>query len=117
MQTRKFSGRSNEKNYINIQPREELILLTLYNKELYGLQIPKAIEEASKGKKQMKIGSLYPILRSLENKGLVKCRWGNEARKERGGARRKYYKLTDRGVTTLKSIIEFRKSLISWNPI
>lgn len=106
-----------KKGYVNIQPREELVLLALYNKELYGLQIPKAMEEASGGRKQMGIGTLYPVLHSLENKGLIESRWGDECRKERGGARRKYYKLTGSGVTTLNSILEFRENLLSWNPV
>lgn len=118
MHTTKFLDKSDgQKGYVNIQPREELVLLALYNKELYGLQIPKAMEEASGGRKQMGIGTLYPVLHSLENKGLIESRWGDEGRKERGGARRKYYKLTGSGVTTLKSILEFRENLLSWNPV
>lgn len=75
------------------------------------------MEEASGGTKQMGVGTLYPVLHSLEKKGLIESRWGDEGRKERGGARRKYYKLTGSGVTTLKSILQFRESLLSWNPV
>jgi DNA-binding PadR family transcriptional regulator len=101
---------------IQISPREELVLLALYNKELYGLQIPQAMEEASRGNRQMGIGTLYPVLHSLEKKGLLSSRWGNEGREERGGARRRYYRLTDSGIATLEAIQSFRSNLLNWQP-
>lgn len=102
---------------VDVSPREELVLLALCCKELYGLQIPKAMEEASGGKRQMGIGTLYPVLHSLERKGLIESRWGDEEREERGGARRRYYKLTGAGVATLEAVQSFRSNLISWQPI
>lgn len=92
-------------------------MLALFNKELYGLQIPQAMQEASGGRRQMGIGTLYPVLHSLEKKGLVESRWGDEGREERGGARRRYYKLTGKGVTTFSSIETFRANLASWQPV
>jgi PadR family transcriptional regulator, regulatory protein PadR len=102
--------------YEHVSPREEIVLLALYEKELYGLQIPKAIESASSGRQKMGIGSLYPILHSLEAKELIESRWGDEERSERGGARRRYYQLTKRGVTTLNAIQSFRSELLAWQP-
>jgi DNA-binding PadR family transcriptional regulator len=102
---------------VEVSPREELVLLALYGKELYGLQIPQAMQEASGGTRQMGIGTLYPVLHSLEKKGLVESRWGDEGREERGGARRRYYKLTGAGVTTLEAIQSFRSNLVNWQPI
>ncbi|BAZ27675.1 transcriptional regulator, PadR family protein [Cylindrospermum sp. NIES-4074] len=101
---------------VEISPREELVLLALHNKELYGLQIPQAMEEASGGQRQMGIGTLYPVLHSLEKKGLVESRWGDETRAERGGARRRYYKLTGSGVATLEAFQSFRANLLTWQP-
>lgn len=101
---------------VEISPREELVLLALYDKELYGLQIPQAMEEASGGQRQMGIGTLYPVLHSLEKKGLVESRWGDEGREERGGARRRYYKLTGSGVTKLEAVQSFRANLLTWQP-
>lgn len=103
-------------NLVEVSPREELVLFALYGKELYGLQIPQAMEEASGGKRQMGIGTLYPVLHSLEKKGLVASRWGDEKREERGGARRRYYKLTGNGVVTLEAIQAFRSKLLNWQP-
>lgn len=99
-----------------VSPREEIVLLALYNKELYGLQIPQAMEEASGGNTKMGIGTLYPVLHSLEKKGLVESRWGDEGREERGGARRRYYKLTGSGVATLEAVQSFRSNLLIWQP-
>jgi DNA-binding PadR family transcriptional regulator len=70
--------------------------------------------EASGGKRQMGVGTLYPVLHSLEKKGLIESRWGDEGREERGGARRRYYKLTGSGVATLEAIQSFRSNLLSW---
>ncbi len=102
---------------VEVTPREELVLLALHSKELYGLQIPQAVSDASEGKRQMGIGTLYPVLHALEQKGLVASRWGDEGREERGGARRRYYKLTGSGVTTLEAIQSFRSNLMVWQPV
>jgi PadR family transcriptional regulator, regulatory protein PadR len=101
----------------NVAPREELVLLALYGKELYGLQIPKAMEEASGKRHKLSIGSLYPTLHGLEEKGLIESRWGDEGRAERGGARRRYYKLTRSGIATIDFFQSFRASLLDWNPV
>lgn len=104
------------KPHVEVAPREELVLLALHSKELYGLQIPQAMEEASGGRRQMGVGTLYPVLHSLEKKGLIESRWGDEGREERGGARRRYYKLTGNGVATLEAIQLFRSNLLTWQP-
>ena len=107
------------KGYTNVEvsPREELVMLALYSKELYGLQIPQAVAEASDGRRKMGMGTLYPVLHSLEKKGLVESRWGNENREERGGARRRYYKLTGCGLDNLGAIQSYRSKLATWQPV
>jgi len=113
MPTPKNKGSTN----VEVSPREEIVLLALHRKELYGLQIPQAVEEASGGERKMQIGTLYPVLHSLEKKGLVESRWGEEGRDERGGARRRYYKLTGLGVVKLDSLQSFWASLRDWQPV
>ena len=98
-------------------PKEETVLLALYGKELYGLQIPQAIEESSGGERKMRIGTLYPVLHNLERKGLVESRWGDEEYAERGGARRRYYKLTGLGISKVDSLQSFWASLRDWQPV
>lgn len=117
MPTQHNSNICNKGSTNEVSPREELVMLALYNKELYGLQIPQAIAEASNGKRKMGMGSLYPILHALEKKGLVESRWGDERREERGGARRRYYKLTGLGTVVLDEIISFRSNLTGWQPV
>lgn len=100
----------------DITPREELVLLALAGKELYGMQIPQAIEEASGGLRKMGIGSLYPVLHLLEEKALIQSRWGDERSDDRKHARRCYYTLTDAGNAAVESIQSFRANLIIWKP-
>ena len=101
---------------IKTNSNEELVLLCLENRELYGLQITQAIEEASNGTKKIRIGSLYPTLHKLEKKGLVQSRWGDDKPEERSGARRRYYTLTSLGKATVTAIHEFRNNLLNWQP-
>jgi DNA-binding PadR family transcriptional regulator len=97
-----------------ISPTEELILLLLHNHECYGLQITKAIEKATQGQKKLNVGSLYPTLDKLEKKGLITSYWGDERRKERGGARRRYYQITEKGRATCKVQQDLRNKLREW---
>jgi PadR family transcriptional regulator, regulatory protein PadR len=97
-----------------ISPKEELLLLVLYQKELYGLQIQQAVKESSGGLRQIRIGSLYPMLHGLETKGHVQSRWGDETHDDRGGARRRYYKLTAAGNAAVEFIQSFHRNLLNW---
>lgn len=97
---------------------EEIILSILSGqKELYGLQISETIEKGSKGKIQIKFGSLYPALRRLEARKLVESHWGEDEPDERGGARRRYYKITSSGKETLNEKIELRNSIANFEPV
>jgi len=101
---------------VQISNTEELILTSLFGKELYGLQVPQAISEVSGGRRKVGMGTLYPTLHKLEKKDLITSRWGDEGKEERGGARRRYYKLTGKGVAALESIQVFRADLLAWQP-
>ncbi|BAZ31160.1 transcriptional regulator, PadR family protein [Cylindrospermum sp. NIES-4074] len=91
-------------------------LLTLINgKELYGLQIIASVKEISRGKRQISPGSLYPTLKRLEDKGLIAGVWGSEP--VTGGARRKYYQVTDVGGETLKATQDYRARLAKYCPL
>lgn len=96
--------------------KEELVLLALQDKELYGVQIAKLIDEQSEGKHVFYIGTLYPVLTSLENKGYITSGYGNETPKElqdRGGARRRYYKITESGIRALENLA-LKANLADW---
>ncbi|HCF28369.1 MAG TPA: PadR family transcriptional regulator [Cyanobacteria bacterium UBA11049] len=80
---------------------EELLMTTLLRQELYGLRMVQARLEASKRRRCLSIGSLYPTLHRLEKKGLIQSRWGGERLGERGSVRRRYDKLTQLGAIAL----------------
>lgn len=94
-----------------ITPIEELILLTLAGKRLYGKDMQRCIAECSDHKRELKSGSIYPTLTSLEDKGLVYSEWGDGI-----GARRRYYCLTAAGVKAVEGAIWFRQRVIDWVP-
>jgi PadR family transcriptional regulator, regulatory protein PadR len=100
-----------------ISPLEEEVLTVLLGRELYGLQICEAFEQASAGKKRMSVGTLYPVLARLEKKGLVTSRMASRPTDTKGGARRKYFQITRRGSYALADAEEFRQKLSAWKPI
>ncbi|MEN8182266.1 MAG: PadR family transcriptional regulator [Myxococcota bacterium] len=70
-----------------------LILAVLRSGESYGYAILKEVRELSDGDLDWADGMLYPVLRRLENEGLVRSRWALSPE----GRRRRYYSLTKRG--------------------
>jgi PadR family transcriptional regulator PadR len=98
----------------DLSPQEEIMLMLLVGRELYGLQLTKAIEEASEGKLRMTFGSLYPMLHRLEEKGFVSSRWGDEKPEERSGARRRYYVTTVLGEQMLRETQRLRANFAVW---
>jgi DNA-binding PadR family transcriptional regulator len=112
----KSSGvKSNDNNSLSTL-EEDILTILASHPELYGLQISKAIEQASDGKRQIGFGSLYPALRRLENKKFVASRWENDNSEARGGARRRYYKITASGLNVLRENQTFRTKLANWQP-
>lgn len=75
-----------------------LILNTLKKEPIYGYGMIKAIESKSNGVFLFKEGTLYPILHDLERKELIESFWDIE-----NGRRRKYYRITSRGLKELDS--------------
>lgn len=113
-----YLEKENEKELHLLSSVEEDILSVLYpDKEIYGLAIINTIEEVSKGKRKIGPNTLYPTLRRMESneKGYISSRWGDERPEElveRGGARRRYYKLTDKGREALEAVWEYRDNLL-----
>ena len=60
---------------------------------MYGYEIIKELELLSQGLFELREGTLYPILHSLENDKFVTSEWVGEE----GGRQRKYYHLTKTG--------------------
>lgn len=89
---------------------EQDILTALYaeQRDLYGLEIKEALEKVSQGKRKVSFGSLYPALHKLEEKKLIKGKWGNN---KTGKARRKYYEIEQLGKELLKETNNYRGQL------
>ena len=69
-----------------------LILKLLEEQDMYGYQMIETLRERSDHTFDMKAGTLYPLLHTLEQKGFV------EAHEDTQSARpRRYYHLTDHG--------------------
>lgn len=80
--------------------REAVILSILINGERYGREIRNEYEKRTE--KKMPLGSLYTTLTRMENYGFVDSRLG-ESCHERGGNRRKYFKMTGLGERALNA--------------
>jgi PadR family transcriptional regulator PadR len=112
----KRSLTSKEQKARKLTYRQQLVLFAIGEHERYGLELKRCIEECSHGAESISIGSLYPILHSLESKGLVSSRFGDEVVEERGGARRRYYSLTEAGISAIKAIQQYQSDLLTWQP-
>jgi PadR family transcriptional regulator PadR len=108
--------RSKQNQNLDLSPLEEIILIALGGRQLYGLEIVRAVEEASEGKRKVGFGSLYPTLHKLQKKELVKSQWGDEKPEERGGARRRYYEATALGRRAVKELEQIRNNVAAWKP-
>lgn len=75
-----------------------LILSVLEEEELHGWGVSKRIRELSEEVLTVNQGSLYPALYRLQDRGLLRSRWGVSPE----GRRAKLYRLTDGGAESLK---------------
>lgn len=76
------------------------LLAALEERPRYGLDILAHVNERSGGLFEMKEGSLYPALARLVKAGWVDTEWQPS---DKGGAPRKFYRLTDDGRRTLSA--------------
>lgn len=77
-----------------------LVLLAILDRStepLYGYQIAKSLEGGWQEGGSVKQGTLYPVLRSMEEQGLL----GSRVEPSVSGPPRKYYTITDRGRAVL----------------
>lgn len=75
----------------------QIAVLALMRKRTYGYQLGKDL--AANGL-ETEEGTLYPILRRLEEQGLCESSW------DTGGSRpRKYYQTTEKGKETLETLL------------
>ena len=78
---------------------EFLILALLEHEQRHGYELSKLIESRSKGVLTFHVASLYPLLYRMEDRGWIAGRWVEEA----GERRRRFYRITPEGRTTLEA--------------
>ncbi|MEE2776202.1 MAG: helix-turn-helix transcriptional regulator [Acidobacteriota bacterium] len=76
-----------------------LVLGILAEGESYGYAILKRVAELSSGELRWTDGMLYPLLHRLERLGHIEAHW----RSSDTGRRRKYYRITARGLEALQA--------------
>ncbi|MBL8061468.1 MAG: PadR family transcriptional regulator [Anaerolineales bacterium] len=85
-----------------------LVLLSVLSRSddpMYGYQIAKMLEESGPDIPMMKQGALYPVLRSLEENGLLE----STVEPSVSGPPRRYYKITKDGHSALDEWAELWK--------
>lgn len=93
---------------------EEIVMMTvaLLRDKAYGFAIIEEIE--TRMKRHVTIGAMQVVLKRLEEKGYLYSEFG-EATTARGGRRRKYYHLSQSGITILEETQKQRSEL--WNAV
>ena len=72
---------------------ETIILAQLLDKDSYGYEINKSIQEKTNNTYELKEATLYSAFRRLEAAQMIESYWGDETT----GARRRYYRITKLG--------------------
>jgi len=81
----------------NMEHTRLLVLSLLHGQDMYGYQMITELERKFDKTFSMKEGTLYPILRSLENEGALRA----YTQETEAGRVRKYYSLTKKGAALL----------------
>jgi len=90
------------------------ILWTLKKKggKMYGYEMIQMFQSKTKGRWMPKAGTIYPILRRLEKRGLVESTWTT---RKTGGPSRRYYKITKEGEkAATAAFVEWRKLMVEF---
>lgn len=86
-----------------ISRTEELLLLSVWRLQdnAYGLSIRKNFSELMG--KDMSVGSVYVPLERLKKQGLLES-WESEPTEKRGGRKKRFYKLSAKGISALSRV-------------
>jgi PadR family transcriptional regulator, regulatory protein PadR len=83
-----------------------LVLHLLYERPSYGYELCERLRARSEGELSFEDAAIYPLLHTYERESIVEGYWeadgGGSAGAERRGPRRRYYRLTPRGVEALR---------------
>ena len=75
-----------------------LVLGLLKSSDMYGYQMIEELEKRSENIFTLKAGTLYPILHTLEQQGIIES-YDTQAEGQRP---RKYYRITEKGIKALE---------------
>ncbi len=81
---------------------ETIILRILGEGDSYGYEIAKKIIDGGEGVIDVKDATIYTAFRRMEDEGLLATYWGEGI----GGARRRYYAITQKGRERYKEKLE-----------
>ena len=89
---------------------EELVLLATASlgEAAYGVTVQQRLEEETGS--AVALGAVYAVLERLEHKGLVRSSWG-EATPQRGGRRKRMFRVTAPGLAALREMSRIRARL------
>jgi len=76
-----------------------LVMLILNRQKSYGYEIIQQLKEKTANKLDIAEGTLYPLLKKLEEKEWISSEW----LKAESGRERKYYAVTEKGQRELQS--------------
>jgi DNA-binding PadR family transcriptional regulator len=84
---------------------DQLVLLALLQlgEQAYGVPIREEI--AQRAGREVSVGAVYKALERLESRGLVSSALGDPT-PERGGRRKKFYRVEPRGLRTLRASVK-----------
>lgn len=82
---------------------EEILLLTVWRlqQDAYGLAIRRQVSKLLD--KNVSVGAVYIPLERLAKRGLLET-WESEPTQKRGGRRKRFYKLTPKGLAALNAV-------------
>ena len=95
---------------IHLGEFQEIVMLSILilEKNAYGVTIQEEIDR--RVKRKISRGALHTALTRLEEKGFISSGYG-EPTSERGGRRKRYYEVTNKGLSTLQEAKELRENM------
>ncbi len=96
------------RNYLGEFEEMVLLMVAILGEEAYGAAVNQALDEQAG--RTVAFGTVHNTLIRLEEKGLLSSKLGG-ATQERGGRRKRFFRLTALGSKTLLEIQELRRHL------
>ena len=93
---------------------ELAIVAALIEQPLYGNELIDRVAVVSNKTVKLTLGGVYATLHRMEKKGLIVGFWGDES-ETRGGARRRYYRVTGVGQRAFEATRRMVLS-VKWRP-